>query len=126
MQTRCKMNVLYFPFDVQNCSIVIGSWQLDTTRVDFFSGSNKITLSSYTPNPVWSLTTVTVASVFNSDRYISYSTYQNEDLSFNFLIKRGPSYYMVSLPVSFVLNVVTLLCYFAPWPIPVNICGFNF
>jgi len=125
VQTRCKMYVFYFPFDVQNCSIIIGSWQLETTRIDFFSGSDKITLSSYTPNPVWALRTVSVASIFNSDRYISYSNYQNEDISFNFLLKRGSSFYMVSLPVCFVLNVVTLAAFYVPLPLQVNICKFD-
>ena len=42
LQTRCKMNVMNYPFDTQNCSIMVGSWQHDITRINFLSNKTKL------------------------------------------------------------------------------------
>lgn len=116
------MTLVFYVFF--RCSIILGSWMLDRSRVDFYSDSDKITMTSYTPNLVWSFKSVTVQSVLNSDRYISFSNYSSEDISFNFLLKRGPSFYMVNMVACFILNVTTLIAYFVPLPLQVNICKF--
>ena len=46
MQTRCKINAFYFPFDAQNCSVVLGAWILDTSRLNLNS-NKKIALDFY-------------------------------------------------------------------------------
>ena len=122
LQTRCKMNVYYFPFDKQICSIMIGSWQHDTTRINFDSDSSKIDLSNYVAHPVWSLKAVTVKSVNNSDRYLTTSGYTNEDIYYYLSITRGSSYYMSNLIACFILNVVTVLAFFIPFAQQVALC----
>jgi len=46
------------PFDIQNCSIVIGSWLYDNSRINFEQSLSKIDLASYQVNPIWTLQTV--------------------------------------------------------------------
>ena len=122
LQTRCKMNVYYFPFDKQTCSIVIGSWQHDKNRINFDSDSSKIDLNSYIAHPVWNLKTVTVSSIIGSDRYTSLTGMQSEDISYSFMIIRGGSYYVGNMIACFVLNVVTLFAFFAPFAQQVALC----
>lgn len=114
--TRCKMNVMKYPFDAQNCSIVIGSWQHDLHKINFDSNVNKIDLTNYISNPVWNLLQVQVKSVITSERYIKVLNSSNEDISFSFLIKRRPLYIMINnvYPV-LILNAVTLLSFFLPF-----------
>ena len=73
MQTRCKINAFYFPFDTQNCSIILGTWILDTSRMNFYS-NKKIVLDYYTEHPVWRLSSYSVYSKFNSERNIGFSS----------------------------------------------------
>ena len=50
------MEATYFPFDTQNCSIKIGSWQYDINMIDLsleaMSSDNE---TEITPNPIWDL-----------------------------------------------------------------------
>ena len=115
MQTRCKINAFYFPFDAQNCSVVLGAWILDTSRLNLNS-NKKIALDFYIEHPIWLLSSYSVYSKFNSERNLGYSSpLQFEDLSFNFLIKRGPSYYILNLVLCFILNVLILIAFFIPF-----------
>ena len=122
LQTRCKMNVYYFPFDTQNCSIVIGSWLNDNSRINFGSMAVKIDLASYQPNPIWTLKKVVINSIFSSDRFYGGSGLTSEDIAYYFSITRGSSYYMNNLMVCFMLNGVTLVAYFVPFPNQVALC----
>ncbi len=122
LQTRCKMNVYYFPFDTQNCSIVIGSWLNDNSRINFGSMAVKIDLASYQPNPIWTLKKVVINSIFSSDRFYGGSGLTAEDIAYYFSISRGSSYYMNNLMVCFMLNGVTLVAYFVPFPNQVALC----
>ena len=54
-QTRCNLNMKYYPFDTQNCSIVIGSWMMDSNKLTFITDSKQIDSSSYTEHAVWEL-----------------------------------------------------------------------
>jgi nicotinic acetylcholine receptor len=126
LQTRCKMNVMHYPFDSQNCSIILGSWQYDTTRIDFFSDDNKIDLTSYVSHPVWSLQRVQVYSVYSKNRFLKTTNFQNEDICFYIIIKRGPLYSMINnVYPCLILNVVTLSSYFLPFAIQVGLSMLN-
>jgi hypothetical protein len=35
-ETTCDMNIAYFPFDRQSCSITIGSWAYYSAKMDLF------------------------------------------------------------------------------------------
>lgn len=122
LQTRCKMNVIKYPFDVQNCSIIIGSWQHDTNRMDFSSDEKKIDLNNFITNPVWKLQQVQVNSIISKNRFISALNLTSEDISFNLIIKRGALYIMINnvYPV-LILNAVTLFSYFLPFAAQVTL-----
>ena len=60
--------VFYFPFDSQNCSIVIGSFKHSSDRINFETGVGKIDLASYQSHPIWALSTIVVNSVYSTDR----------------------------------------------------------
>lgn len=126
LQTRCKMNVYYFPFDKQNCSIVLGSWIHDTERINFETTVSKIDLDNYVPSPIWTLRTVVVNSIFGKDRFLGNSGLLTEDIAYYFTISRGSGYYMGNLVACFILNVVTLLAYFLPFATQVTLCMTSF
>ena len=125
LQTRCKINVYKFPFDTQNCSIVIGSWQLDTTRIDFSSDDTKINTDDYVQSAVWSLKKIDVKSSFTNSRYPADELSQNEDIIYNLIIERRPLYYMQTFILCFILNIATLLAFFVSNAIvvQVNLCN---
>jgi hypothetical protein len=115
LKTKCGLNAYYYPFDRQNCSILIGSWQHDSTRINFLSEDNFVDLTSYTLNPVWSLNKVEVNKVFSSKRFLNTFGYSSGDIGFYLIIQRGSMYSMINnIFPSIVLNVVILAAYFIP------------
>ena len=125
LKTRCALDAYYYPYDKQNCSILIGSWQHDTTRLNFLSDDNKVDISNYIPNPVWNLLKVNVYSVFSSNRFLSTEGYTSEDIGFYLLLRRGSLYSMINnVFPCFILNGVTLIAYFLPHPPQIALSNF--
>ncbi|XP_003740161.2 neuronal acetylcholine receptor subunit alpha-7 [Galendromus occidentalis] len=50
---QCEMKPLWYPFDVQNCSIVLGSWTYDVSMVDLQIGAAQPT--EFRKNKEWKL-----------------------------------------------------------------------
>lgn len=116
LKTKCKLNFYYYPFDIQNCSIIIGSWQYDTTRIDFTSKVKGIDMSNYITNPTWTLLEYRIISIFSNNRFVVKSGFQSEDIAFYLTLKRGPLYTMInSVFPCLLLNSVTLLSFFLPF-----------
>jgi hypothetical protein len=148
-QTRCRLNVYKYPFDTQNCGILIGSWMNDMGQIVFSNSyDEKIDTINYINHPIWELKEIKIRSILDSSRFKSinydwgdfklilkeYPTLlddlkRNEfilearDVAFNFIIKRNPLYIMVNgiLP-SFVLNCVVLIAFALPFTTQVGFC----
>ncbi len=124
-KTRCKLSIKYFPFDTQTCSIIIGSWMIDTDSLDFLSDESKIDSTGYIQHPVWELKQINVNSVISSDRYFSFSKdIKTEDISFDFLLTRRPLYFMINnIFPCLILNVVVILLFTLPFNAQVGSCN---
>lgn len=120
LKTRCKVNVLKFPFDSQNCPIVIGSWQLDSTRIDFSTDDKKITTEDYTQSAVWELKNITVKTQNTSSRYQARDSV-NEDAVFTVMLKRRSLYFIATFMPLYILNLATLLAFFVSNAIVVQV-----
>ena len=152
-QTRCRLNVYKYPFDTQNCSIIIGSWMNDLGQIVFANCYNeKLNTQNYVNHPIWDLKAINIKPVFDYSRFQSinydwgdfklilkdYPTllddlkkdefiFESKDLAFHLIIKRNPLYIMVNgmLP-SFVLNLVVLIAFALPFTTQVGFCNCYF
>ena len=52
VNTVCEVDVIYFPFDLQTCRIILQAWN---SRVKFLAVNKEIDLSIFLENGVWSL-----------------------------------------------------------------------
>ena len=123
LQTRCQTNVYRYPFDAQNCSIQIGSWQLDSTRINFSSDSSKIDTKDFLYSTTWDLLGVYTGEIYSASRY-PYLGLKSDDIYFHVIIKRKPLYFMLTFVPCYILNVATLLAFFVTNAIvvQVNLC----
>ncbi|XP_069107525.1 acetylcholine receptor subunit delta-like [Argopecten irradians] len=92
-ETKCAINIRYFPFDKQTCSLKFGVWTSILTDITVAVGNNGILLHDYKENGEWTLlNTSSTASV--SSQYGAYVT-------FNVTLQRKPQYILnnVVLPI---------------------------
>ncbi|CAH1227463.1 CHRNA7 [Branchiostoma lanceolatum] len=54
-RTTCSLDVTYFPYDEQTCTLQFGSWSFDGLKVDIFNKSATGDISSYKRNEEWDL-----------------------------------------------------------------------
>nr|XP_022302150.1 acetylcholine receptor subunit beta-like [Crassostrea virginica] len=103
-ETSCNLDVTYFPFDTQTCSVIIKSWSYSRWEVNFTIGSDKIGFYEFVPNSIWDL--------ISYDATTDY-TDSATDISFNLKLKRKPRYFVLNLilPIVFVciLNLVVFI-----------------
>jgi hypothetical protein len=133
--TRCKINAYNFPFDTQNCSIVIGSWLNNDKEFNFQSSNGKkYDTTNYVPHPIWSLKTITQTSLNDSSRFLlanfelnnkNVSWLKAEDMVFYLILKRNPLYIMINgIFPCFVLNCVILAAFGVPFAQQVALCKY--
>ena len=127
------MNPIKFPYDTQNCSIQIGSWQYDITRISFKAKNlnNANNTDNLTPNPIWevinimaSCRNITDRTPFSNNEGIIHpdQEFQNEDVVFSIEIKRIHNYYMINnIYPSLILNIISLLAFFLPFATQVSL-----
>lgn len=54
-QSSCMINVRYFPFDVQNCSLTFASWTFDASKLNLTKDADIGDASNFIQNGEWEL-----------------------------------------------------------------------
>lgn len=54
-KSSCLINVKYFPFDIQNCSLIFASWTYDAEKINIMKLRSLPDTSNYLENNEWSL-----------------------------------------------------------------------
>ncbi len=51
----CQLNVVYFPFDWQNCTMVFGSWTGTKAVIDYQSQGDDVCTEAYVHSEEWAV-----------------------------------------------------------------------
>ncbi|KAL8562649.1 hypothetical protein ACOMHN_011221 [Nucella lapillus] len=112
LQSSCKVDVTYFPFDYQNCKLKFGSWTYDGYQVDIINRTTDVDLSNYVVNGEWQL--VYIRIVRNIVRYACCEE-PFPDVTFHIKIRRRTLYYMYNVVFPCVMmSALTLLVFCLP------------
>ena len=103
LRSKCKINVQYFPFDAQICTMKFGSWTYDITRVDVKKESNDTDLLKYIESGEWKLVAAPVRR--NVHKYTCCPE-RYPDITFDFVIHRRSLFYLTNL----ILPLVVISC----------------
>ncbi len=49
----CRLDVRYFPYDQQNCTLTLGSWTSSIKMIDYFADFEDVNLSQYIASSEW-------------------------------------------------------------------------
>ncbi len=106
----CRLNVVHFPFDTQNCTLIFGSWTEETSAIDYFPMNTA--LQNFIENDAWSLLS------FHGKRHVlqySCCAQPYTNLYYHIVIRRKPLFYMVNLIVpTSVITLISLVGFFMP------------
>lgn len=101
IKATCSIDVRYFPFDTQECSLVMYTWGYLTNEVKLIAGSETVETSLLGEHVSWHVVNTTAKT--DDVAHVS-------KITFTFVLKRKPQYVIVNviLPILFLclLNVL--------------------
>uniref|UniRef100_A0A8D0GTM5 Cholinergic receptor nicotinic alpha 6 subunit n=1 Tax=Sphenodon punctatus TaxID=8508 RepID=A0A8D0GTM5_SPHPU len=111
-KSSCPMDITFFPFDHQNCSMKFGSWTYDKAKIDLLIIGSKVDMNDFWENSEWEIVD---ASGYKHD--IKYNCCEEiyTDITYSFYIRRLPMFYTINLiiPCLF-LSFLTVLVFYLP------------
>jgi hypothetical protein len=102
-QTRCEIDVAYFPFDIQTCELIFSIWRHDISMANLLPG--EILLYEYYKNGIWSLLSNNVT--LRLDQFKQFDI-----MKFSFTIQRKYKFYLWNFIFPLVLLGFLKLCVF--------------
>ena len=94
IKSSCKIDITYFPFDLQKCPLKFGSWTYDGFQLDLINLSSSGDLSKYIDSGEWDLVGMP------AERNVEYYTCCEEpyvDVSYKIIIRRKPMFFTYNL-----------------------------
>ncbi|XP_061107206.1 neuronal acetylcholine receptor subunit beta-2-like [Conger conger] len=108
-KSACKIEVKDFPFDQQNCTLKFRSWTYDHTEIDLILSSDFASRDDFTPSGEWDI--VSLPGRKNEDPEDLFYL----DITYDFIIKRKPLFYTVTLIVPCILiTSLAILVFYLP------------
>ncbi|KAI9519636.1 Acetylcholine receptor subunit alpha [Dissostichus eleginoides] len=112
-KSYCEIIVLHFPFDLQNCSMKLGTWTYDGLLVVINQDSDRPDLSNFMESGEW------VLKDYRSwKHWVYYTCCPNTpylDITYHFLMLRLPLYFIVNVIIPCMLfSFLTGLVFYLP------------
>ncbi|XP_035126339.1 neuronal acetylcholine receptor subunit beta-3 isoform X2 [Callithrix jacchus] len=109
-KSSCTMDVTFFPFDRQNCSMKFGSWTYDGTMVDLILINENVDRKEFFDNGEWEILNAKGMKGNRRDGVYSYPF-----ITYSFVLRRLPLFYTLFLIIPCLgLSFLTVLVFYLP------------
>ena len=110
LTTSCTMNVRFFPFDTQNCTIKFGSWIYSNFEINLTIDTNQPLTIEYRENGVWHPQVSTRQTLLHKG-----TPYESTQIAIDFILSRGSFYYVliIIIPCN-LLALINLMVFLLP------------
>ncbi|XP_047218541.1 neuronal acetylcholine receptor subunit alpha-3 [Girardinichthys multiradiatus] len=111
-KSSCKIDVTYFPFDYQNCTMKFGSWTYDKAKIDLVLIGSAINLKDFWETGEW---IIIDAPGYKHD--IKYNCCEEiyTDITYSLYIRRLPLFYTINMIIPCLLiSFLTVLVFYLP------------
>ncbi|XP_060556811.1 ligand-gated ion channel 4-like [Ruditapes philippinarum] len=111
-RSSCSIDVKYFPYDIQNCTMDFASWSYGIAELNVISKDDKGDISNYVPSSEWQLLH------YQPKRTLVKFSCCPDDVPFMkyiIIIKRRPLFYLFNMVMPCILiTIVALLGFYMP------------
>ncbi|XP_060086162.1 acetylcholine receptor subunit alpha-like [Ylistrum balloti] len=104
LETKCSINIRFFPFDKQVCNLEFGVWTSNVNEIGVIVGSKGIRMDTYQGNGEWDVLKTAVLG--------SGSNVFNTEVKFSITLQRKPGYIMVNVVLPILLLSILSTCTF--------------
>ncbi|XP_058150571.1 neuronal acetylcholine receptor subunit alpha-5 isoform X2 [Dasypus novemcinctus] len=109
-KSSCTIDVTFFPFDLQNCSMKFGSWTYDGSQVDIILEDEHVDKRDFFDNGEWEIVSAAGSKGNRTDGCCWYP-----HVTYSFVIKRLPLFYTLFLIIPCIgLSFLTVLVFYLP------------
>ncbi|XP_060064270.1 neuronal acetylcholine receptor subunit alpha-3-like [Ylistrum balloti] len=110
INTKCKIDTTKYPFDEQVCTLCVGKWYSDDSKVNITTTSSKINIMYYEESEEWELLDTSVELDTRLEALLEFSINL-----FRVKIKRRSAFFMMNivLPV-LLMSFLNQLCFVLP------------
>nr|XP_028568901.1 neuronal acetylcholine receptor subunit beta-3 [Podarcis muralis] len=109
-KSSCTMDVTFFPFDRQNCSMKFGSWTYDGNMVDLILVDENVDRTDFFDNGEWEILNAKGMKGNRKDGLYSYPF-----ITYFFVLRRLPLFYTLFLIIPCLgLSFLTVLVFYLP------------
>lgn len=109
-KSSCTMDVTFFPFDRQNCSMKFGSWTYDSTMVDLILINENVDRKDFFDNGEWEILNAKGMKGNRREGFYSYPF-----VTYSFVLRRLPLFYTLFLIIPCLgLSFLTVLVFYLP------------
>lgn len=112
--STCPIDIVYFPYDSQECHLKFGSWTYDGFKldVDFYDSLEQVDVTDYIPSNEW---TLMEHPAKKNVKFYPCCKEPYPDLTFTIRVKRLAVFYSFILILPCVLlSVLTLVIFWLP------------
>ncbi|KAM6164317.1 neuronal acetylcholine receptor subunit alpha-4 [Rhynchocyon petersi] len=111
-KSSCSIDVTFFPFDQQNCTMKFGSWTYDKAKIDLVSMHARVDQLDYWESGEWVI--VDAVGNYNTKKYECCAEVY-PDITYAFIIRRLPLFYTINLIIPCLLiSCLTVLVFYLP------------
>uniref|UniRef100_A0A8C4NLA3 Cholinergic receptor, nicotinic, alpha 5 n=1 Tax=Eptatretus burgeri TaxID=7764 RepID=A0A8C4NLA3_EPTBU len=109
-KSSCTIDVTFFPFDQQNCSMKFGSWTYDGSLVDIIIMDSNVDRKEFFDTGEWEIMNATGQRGIRVDDGLWYPY-----IMYSFVIRRLPLFYILFLIIPCLgLSFLTVLVFYLP------------
>ncbi|XP_053575841.1 neuronal acetylcholine receptor subunit alpha-3-like [Bombina bombina] len=111
-KSSCKIDVTYFPFDYQNCTMKFGSWTYDKAKIDLVMIGSAINLKEFWESGEW---VIINAPGYKHEIKYNCCTEIYQDITYSLYIRRLPLFYTIYMIIPCLLiSCLTILVFYLP------------
>ncbi|XP_005410038.1 PREDICTED: neuronal acetylcholine receptor subunit alpha-4 [Chinchilla lanigera] len=111
-KSSCSIDVTFFPFDQQNCTMKFGSWTYDKAKIDLVNMHSRVDQLDFWESGEWVI--VDAVGTYNTRKYECCAEIY-PDITYAFIIRRLPLFYTINLIIPCLLiSCLTVLVFYLP------------